>query len=140
MLFRSGKLSFGTVGHATSFHLLAESVALETGVGRPLLSWQSLRLQLQEVQPLARQVHLASLDWRGARWTLVRDAQGRGPLGDSASPAKPASPANPPADASPGPDWSVRIHRVDDGEALFVKIEMPFDERQNAPTNGAKAN
>ena len=27
-----GKLNYGTVGHATSFHLLAESVALETGV------------------------------------------------------------------------------------------------------------
>jgi hypothetical protein len=33
----------------------------------------------------------------------------------------------------------MRVGRIDDGEAVLVELEMPLDQRQNAPADGAKA-
>ena len=108
-------------------------MALADAAGAPLAAWQSLALDLQDVQPLARRVGLGPLVVDGLVVHLSRDAQGRlnlqrlqAPRG-AAAPAAPAAPpaASGPAPAGPGQPWQLamaglqlrgaQVHWRDDG-------------------------
>ena len=69
----------------------------------PLLSWQSLRVQLADVQPLQRRVGLESVQLDGAVLHLRRDAAGALQLMQLADAAAPPAPAPAPAPAPPSP-------------------------------------
>ena len=66
--------------------------------------------------------------------------RGRGPAGRVDAELRLQTGDDQPPDAALIQQPTVRIHRIDDRETLPVEVEMAFDERQNAPANGAKAN
>jgi uncharacterized protein involved in outer membrane biogenesis len=59
-----------------SGEIAAHEVLLSDTQGQRLLDFSELKAQLADVRPLARHVHLASLDWSGAHFDLARDRQG----------------------------------------------------------------
>lgn len=87
------------------------------------LAWQSLAVDLADVQPLKRQVRLGAVTVQGPDLRLVRDAQGRvlmpefatadasvAPAGAARTASAPASPiANRPAETMP---WTVAIQQL----------------------------
>ena len=77
----------------------------------PLLSWQSLRLQLSDVRPLQRRVLLDALQLDGLRLHLRRDADGRLELQRLAAALPKAKPAAAPAASAVPvpPDWQVQL-------------------------------
>ena len=78
----------------------------------PLLAWQTLALELRDVQPLARQVALGELKIDGAELLLARDAQGRFNLqslratAETAAPEPSANTAQTPASSEP---WQLSL-------------------------------
>ncbi len=83
----------------------------------PLLSWQSLRVQLADVLPLQRRVVLDAVQLDGLVLHVRRDAQGRLELerlaaaAQAAGPAPPASAASAPASApaAAAPVWQLQL-------------------------------
>jgi hypothetical protein len=86
-------------------------LALTDAAGAPLAAWQSLALDLQDVQPLARRVGLGPLVIDGLVVHLQRDAQGRLNLQRLQTPPKtpPASPTPAAASAAPGQPWQLAL-------------------------------
>ena len=92
-------------------------LALADAAGAPLAAWQSLALDLQDVQPLARRVGLGPLVVDGLVVHLSRDAQGRlnlqrlqTPPGAAATAAPAASaPASGAVPAGPGLPWQLAL-------------------------------
>ncbi len=56
--------------------ITARELALTDRANAPLLDWRELRVDLRDVQPLKRQVHLAALKLDGAHLVAVREANG----------------------------------------------------------------
>ena len=87
---------------------------VEGGAGA--LSWERLGVKLNRVEPLARRIDLASVEWKGPNLSLSRDAQGRLNLArlakgfTPAAPEKPATASAPVADVAP---WDIRLARFD---------------------------
>jgi uncharacterized protein involved in outer membrane biogenesis len=94
-------------------------LALQLPDGAPLLSWQSLRVRLADVQPLARRVLLDAVHLDGLVLHARRTADGALQLarladrhvGDTASAAPPASAASASATAAPpaGAGWQLQL-------------------------------
>lgn len=95
--------------------LSLDAVQLDNAAGAALGGWRSLRLQLADVQPLQRRLHLAAVEWLGGDWRLQRDARGQlnwwpAPAGRPAA----VSPAASSAGAAPAASaWTVQVDAVD---------------------------
>lgn len=113
--------------------LTADRVAARDAQGRELAGFESLRVKLADVQPLARRVHLSEVTLTKPQVTVARDAQGRLnvlPSNDSAGAGSRAAPAEAPpasasAPASPAPQspaaeppWQAQVDRfvLQDGQ------------------------
>ena len=89
-------------------------LALATPDGAPLAAWQTLALELRDVQPLARRVGLGPLQIDGLVLDVARDAQGRlnlqrlQPAGVATPPAPPAAAAT----AKPDTGWQIELAGV----------------------------
>lgn len=85
-------------------------VAVADPDGHPLLAWQSLALDLQDVQPLARKVGLGALQIDGLVLDVSRDGRGRLNLQRLQAPADaaPAAAATA-APAAPAPAWQLGL-------------------------------
>jgi hypothetical protein len=64
--------------------------------GQPLLSFDSLQVALNEVQPLRRIVDIAAIDWSGYPYHIGRDAKGALTLPGVNQPVDDASVKTPP--------------------------------------------
>jgi hypothetical protein len=107
-----------------SGHLNAQDLALTDRAGAALLSWTSLDVALDDVQPVARQVTLGAVTVDGLTLDLSRDAQGRLSLAQLAAPAEAGSSAPAAALASTSasastaaaapapPDWQIQVGAV----------------------------
>ncbi|MBN8486849.1 MAG: DUF748 domain-containing protein, partial [Burkholderiales bacterium] len=73
--------------------------------GEALLDWRQLNLDLVDVQPLKRRVHLGRLEWADAHWHLQRDATGR--LAGWTTGAPQAA-----GQASASDDWVLRLDQL----------------------------
>ena len=97
----------------------ADDVAVATAADAELLGWKSLKVRLADVQPLARKLHLASVDLDGLSVQARRLADGRidgvpaMPASEAASAPAPAAPAASAASAvlakPEPPAWDVRV-------------------------------
>ena len=103
----------------------ADDMRWKDARGQALGEWTSLQLALDDVQPLRRQVQLASLKLDGARWRVHRDAQGRLNLLPASPPARSAraAPASAPASAAaPG--------TAEAGEWRFALAQLALQDLQ----------
>ncbi|MDA7415195.1 DUF748 domain-containing protein [Xenophilus arseniciresistens] len=102
--------------------ITASKVSARDAQGRELLDFETLRVALADLQPLARRVHLAEVALSQPRAVVARDAQGRlnvVPQGApaEAAPAVPVTPptaptASTPAAAAPAPAaWQAQLDR-----------------------------
>lgn len=90
------------------------------GAGAPFLEFDVLQVALKDVQPLQRRVELDSIDWRGARAHLRRDASGAVGLAQggqtaavpAASPGQAKASANESAKESQESPWQFRLGRL----------------------------
>ena len=88
------------------------------GAGAPtLLAFDRLALALNRVEPLARRVDVASIEWQGPRLSVSRDTAGRTnlqQLADAWVALAPAETAREPAARPPPatPAWDVRVGRA----------------------------
>ena len=94
---------------------LVERVAGSNATG--VLSWERLGVKLNRVEPLARRVDLAAIEWKAPSLTVSRDPQGQLSLArlargftPAASPA--SASAQSPAAAAAVP-WDIRLARLD---------------------------
>lgn len=85
---------------ALSGTVQVDNAALNDASGAPLLQWRELKLGLEDVQPLRRQVNLGALSLAGVRLHLQRDAQGRLNVAPPAQQTPAAAATQPPAAAS----------------------------------------
>lgn len=92
-----------------------------------LLAWERLGLTLNRLEPLARQVDLAAIEWKAPRLTVSRDGAGRLNLQRMAQawaalsqPATAPTPATATAPGAPAASpWKVSVARLDlDGGTL----------------------
>lgn len=86
-----------------SGRVTAHDVALAGSDEAPILAFPSLRLDISDLRPLERSLHLAALDWQGPDLALRRDAHGR-LLGLG----MPSTATRPDAGTS-APPWQVRV-------------------------------
>lgn len=97
--------------------LQADDVALADRGGAPLARWKSLRIGLDDVQPLARRVALGVVRAEGLVLSATRDAQGRLNLLQLAAPSVPEPPLRPAAASAassaltptPQAGWQVKL-------------------------------
>jgi Domain of Unknown Function (DUF748) len=85
---------------------------VEGGAG--VLSWERLGVKLNRVEPLARRVDLAFIEWKGPSLSLARDASGQLNLARLAKGFAPAASDKPGAaqvPASRGAPWDIRLAR-----------------------------
>lgn len=99
----------------------AQDVRVNDALGSPLLAFPSLVVDLAELQPLQRSVHVRSVQWDGPSLDLRRDVNGQFAwLTASAPPAPPApaAPAAGQAEAAPAKatsaevGWNVQVDRI----------------------------
>lgn len=95
-----------------SGHLEADQVSLADRAGADLLAWDRLKLEVDEVQPLARRVALRSLQLDGSRWQVRRDAQGLLNWVALTGPAPADGAARPPAVTAPAAASAARAASV----------------------------
>jgi len=95
----------------------AQDVRLNDALGSPLLAFPSLAVDLAELQPLQRSVHVRSVQWDGPSLDLRRDAQGQFAWLTASAPNAPATSAGK-AEAAPAKatsaeaDWRVQVDRI----------------------------
>lgn len=92
---------------ALSGQISVSDAALAARSGEPLLAWRQLQLELAEVRPLQRQIHLQRLSWTDARWQLRR-----GPAGRLVGWMVPPPPGEKPPSASTSADWQLRLDHL----------------------------
>jgi len=101
----------------------AQDVRVNDALGSPLLAFPSLTVDLAELQPLQRSVHVRSVQWDGPSLELRRDAQGQfawltASAPAATSPAAATAAAVGKADAAPAKTtsaevgWSVQVDRI----------------------------
>ena len=86
-----------------SGRVTAHEVTLAGSGGAQVLAFPSLSLDISDLRPLERSLHLAALDWQGPDLALHRDAHGH-----LTGLALPQTPARPDAGTS-APPWQVRV-------------------------------
>ena len=95
--------------------------------GQPLLSFDSLQVALNEVQPLRRIVDIAAIDWSGVHVHIGRDAKGALTLPGVNQPVDDASVKTPPTAGVQESPWQVRLARlgVHDATVDWVDASLP---------------
>ena len=107
--------------------LTVHQLALADATGAPLLTVDSVRATLQDVQPLAQRVHVSALDLSQPHLQLRRESHGRLNI-DASSPTRPKSarPGGRPPDVG-SPSWSVAVDHLDmhDGQVDWQDMQAP---------------
>jgi hypothetical protein len=81
-----------------------------------VLSWERLGVKLNRVEPLARRIDLASVEWKEPNLSLSRDTQGQlnlARLAKGFTTAAPEKPATAPAPVAVATPWDIRLARFD---------------------------
>jgi len=102
-------------------------LALRDGKERPVIGWRRLDVELDEVEPLARRVHLKRIALEGAELHVRRDGGGALNLAEL-GPAPAAAPNDAAAGAADGPNVLLTVDRV----ALAVE-KLRFTDETTAP-------
>lgn len=93
----------------------AQDVRVNDALGSPLLAFPSLAVDLAELQPLQRSVHVRSVQWEGPSLDLRRDANGQFAWLTASAPPAPAAgkaEAAPAKATSAEAGWSVQVDRI----------------------------
>ena len=92
----------------------ADDLTLQDTRGATPVAWRSLQVELQDLQPLARQVTLGKVRLEGAQLQLGRDASGRWLLPGTGGGSAPVDAAR---KDEPAPAWQARIGQVELADA-----------------------
>ncbi|CAN5784181.1 DUF748 domain-containing protein [soil metagenome] len=109
-----------TAGLKLSGTIEAHSAKLADGKGRDFLGFDSLKVELADVRPLDRVVHLGEVSLTAPQLVVARDATGQLNLqatdratGATEKVAPPVSPASAAARAeAPAPGWSIQVDKI----------------------------
>jgi hypothetical protein len=95
--------------------------------GAGVLSWERLGLKLNRVDPLARRIDLASIEWKAPRLNVSRDARGQlnlARLAQGFGPAMPEKQAAAPVPGAKATPWQIQLERFDlDGGVIQWRDE-----------------